>query len=296
MLTPTRTADIFARGLRFGESPRWHDGRLWFSDLYERAIFSVGPDAELRREVDVPAQPSGLGWLPDGRLLFVSMTELKVLRREHDGSIVEHGDVSPWSVFMANDMIVSKEGRAYVGNFGYIPGGWDDPPEVVRTTSLVRVDPDGSVSEAASDIEFPNGAAIFPDGRTLVIGETRGFRLTAFDVAADGTLSNRRVWAQLPAYGEKDAIGPDGGCLDAEGAFWVANALGSECVRVEEGGRILERVQTSQTCFACMLGGEDRRTLYCITGPPHSGSPDEAPEKDGLIESIRVEVPGAGWP
>jgi len=296
MAEAVRNAEVFATGLTFGESPRWHDGRLWFSDFYRRAIFSIGEEADLRREFDVPGQPSVLGWLPDGRMLIVSMLDMRILRREHDGRIVEHADVSPYSVYMANDMTVSGDGTAYVGNFGYEPHGWDDPPDIVKRANLVRVDPDGSVSVAAPDIDFPNGAAITPDGRTLIIGETKGFRLSAFDIADDASLSNRRVWAQFPGYGEPGAIGPDGGCLDADGCFWVANAITSECVRVAEGGVVLERVLTSLTCYACMLGGADRRTLFCLTGIPFSGSVHDSTGETGQIEYVRVASPGVGWP
>jgi sugar lactone lactonase YvrE len=165
----------------------------------------------------------------------------------------------------------------------------------LKTTSLVRVDPDGSAHEAASDLSFPNGTVIFPDGKTIVVGESLGMRMTAFDLNPDGTLTNQRVWAQFPAFGSEGAIAPDGSCLDADGCIWVANALGPECVRVAEGGQVRGRVRTSQGCYACMLGGEDRRTLYCLTAPS-SHAAHLTGKTDGRIERIRVDVPGDGLP
>ncbi len=278
----------FVEGLYFGEGPRWHDGRLWFSDFDDEAVFSVGEDGRPRREVDVPGSPSGLGWLPDGRLLVVCMTEHAVLRQEPDGSLTQHASLLPWSVFRANDMIVDAAGGAYVGNFGFDLDGFLHGDATPATTSLVRVDPDGTARQAAADLRFPNGMVLTPDGRTLVLAETMGFQLTAFDVAPDGSLSNRRVWASL------DGCAPDGICLDADGCVWAANALGAECVRVAEGGEVVGRVVTSQPAFACMLGGADRRTLFCCTAP--SSEPGGRTSRQGRIERAEVDIPGAGQP
>lgn len=290
MSDAARKTEPFIDGLRFGEGPRWHDGRLWYSDFYAHAVFSVDEGGDRRKELEVENQPSGLGWLPDGRLLVVSMIDRKVLRQELDGSLVVHGDVEPWATWHANDMVVSSDGRAYVGNFGFdLDAAFGGASDVIRETSLVRIDPDGTSCEAAADMGFPNGSVIFPDGRTLVVGESMRGRMTAFDIGEDGSLSNRRVWGQI------EGVAPDGCCLDAEGCIWVANAFGPEAVRVAEGGRILERVQTTQPCFACMLGGADRRTLYCITAPS-SLSHEVRDRQDGKIEQVRVEVPGAGLP
>jgi sugar lactone lactonase YvrE len=288
-----RTAGPFLTGIDFGEGPRWHDGRLWYSDFYHHAVYSVSESGDDRRvEVEVPEQPSGLGWMPDGTLLVVSMKDRKVLRQLSDGSLTEHADLRPWATWHGNDMVVAENGTAYVGNFGFnlealFAGGPDAPP--ISTTSIVRIDPSGVASEAAADMAFPNGTVIFPGGKLLVVGESFGTRMTAFDINDDGTLTNRRVWAQL------ELVAPDGCCLDAEGCIWVANALGSECVRVAEGGEVVDRVATSQNSFACMLGGADRRTLYCITGPSSNPS-DVAGLGLGKIEQARVDVPGAGLP
>ena len=286
---PTFTAEPFVDGLHYGEGPRWHDGRLWYSDFYDAAVFSVGDDGHPRPEVDVPTRPSGLGWLPDGRLLVVSMRDRTLLRREPDGTLVRHADLSPWANWPANDMLVDSRGRAYVGNFGFDLEGFFERRVEPATTSLVRVDPDGTACEAATGLGFPNGTVLTPDERTMVIAETFALQLTAFDVAADGSLSNRRVWASL------GDCAPDGICLDAEGCVWVANALAAECRRVAEGGEVVGRVVTGQSCFACMLGGPDRRNLYCCTAPTSQAS-EASKARNGRIERVEVEVPGAGLP
>jgi sugar lactone lactonase YvrE len=281
-------AEGFIDGVYFGEAPRWHEGRLWFSDFYAGGVFSVDEQGDRRREVEYAGQTSGLGWLPDGDLLVVSMLDHRVLRRRGD-TLQLHGDLSPWATGLANDMVVSATGHAYVGNFGFDLDAWRKGTAEIATTSLVRIDPDGTASVAASDLAFPNGTVIFPDGRTLVIAETFAGRLSAFDVAADGTLSNRRVWAQL------EHCAPDGICLDAEGCIWVANATAPECIRVAEGGTVVGRLVTEQPCFACMLGGADRSTLYAMVAPS-SEVTEVRPAPTGGIAAARVEVPGAGLP
>ncbi|HMD44832.1 MAG TPA: SMP-30/gluconolactonase/LRE family protein [Acidimicrobiales bacterium] len=291
-----RVTESFVGGLRFAEGPRWHDGRLWFSDQHGLAVFSAGEDGDLHREVEVPGQPSGLGWLPDGRLLIVSMRDRRLLRLEPDGTLVAHGELSPWATFHANDMVVSADGRSYAGNFGFdLDALMDGEPVELRTAAMVRVDPDGSSHLAAEDLAFPNGTVLFPDGATLVVAESMGWRLTAFDVAADGSLGRRRVWAAFPAFGEEGSVSPDGCCLDAEGCIWVANAMAPECLRVAEGGDIVDRVATGQNAYACMLGGADRTTLYCCTAPT-SHAAELTTQRSGRIEQVRVDVPGAGLP
>lgn len=281
-------AEPWQDGLRFGEAPRWHQGRLWYSDFFDHAVFSLGPDGR-RTEAEVPGQPSGLGWLPDGRLLVVSMVDRVVLRREPDGTLVHHADLAPWAGFHGNDMVVAADGTAFVGNFGFDLYGFYAGTVDPVATSLVAVSPDGTASQAAPDMAFPNGMVLFPDGRTLVVAESLAGRLTAFTVTPEGTLVDRRVWAPL------EACAPDGICLDAEGCVWVANALAPECLRVSEGGAVTGRVATSQPCFACMLGGQDRRTLFLMTAPT-SDEREVADRRDGRIERDRVAVPGAGLP
>ena len=281
-------------GLYFGEGPRWHNGRLWFSDFYDHAVKSMDTAGRVSIEHRFEDQPSGLGWLPDGRLLVVSMRALKVLRQEGRG-FVEHADLSGLARHMCNDMVVDGNGRAWVGNFGF-----DLDAELSRrgvasvvaehpSTNLVRVDPDGSVHLAAREMHFPNGTVVTPDGKTLVVGETLASCLTAFDILADGSLANRREWAAL---GQR---APDGICLDADGNIWVANAVAPECVLIAPGGEVLQVVATSQNCYACMLGGDDGRDLYAVTALT-SHHDVAAVERTGKIETARVKTPGAGWP
>ena len=287
-------ATILTEGLYFGEGPRWHEGRLWFSDFYAHAVKSVGVDGVQCIELELNDQPSGLGWLPDGRLLVVSMGELKLLRQDPDGLKV-HADLSEFSAHLCNDMVVDTAGRAWVGNFGFDldalieEKGVEDGLANHPSTNLVRVDPDGSAHLASPDMHFPNGTVVTPDGKTLIVAETLAMCLTAFDIEDDGSLTHRRVWAEVGMRA------PDGICLDEAGNVWVANALAAECVLVAEGGEILQTVETSQPCFACMLGGDDGRTLHMVTA---QGSDKRAAsaETTGKIEVIKVDVPGAGCP
>ena len=291
-MTETLTAEPFVSGLFFGECPRWHEGRLWYSDFFAHAVFSVAPGGEPRVEVDFDGEPAGLGWLPDGRLLINSRLDRLVYRREPDGTLVVHGDLRPFATWHANDMVVAANGQAYAGNFGFdLDGLYDGSVDAsaISATSLVRVDPDGTSHEAAADLRFPNGAVITEDGGTLIIAESFGGQLTAFERTADGTLTNRRVWAEL------DGVAPDGICLCADGSVWVANALAAECVRVAEGGAVLERVTTSRNCYACMLGDDDRRTLYLVTAVDSNAAVARA-NRDGALEKVRTTVPGSGLP
>lgn len=284
-----RPTSTFLEGLTFGEGPRWHGGRLWYSDFFHHAVWSVGlgPSPRPRKEAHVPGRPSGLGWLPDGRLLVVSMTDRRVLRREVDGTLATHAALDAWADCNANDMLVDETGRAYVGHFGFDLDAFFEGRVTPAPASLLRVDPDGTVTEVARDLQFPNGMVRF--GQTLVVAETFGLRLSAFGLAADGALTDRREWATLAG------CAPDGICGDAEGAVWVANALAPECLRVAEGGTVLDRVVTSQPCFACALGGPDRRTLFCCTAPT-SQSDRLRDRTEGRIEVAPVSVPGAGLP
>jgi sugar lactone lactonase YvrE len=274
---------VVARGLGFAEGPRWRDGQLWFSDFGSRAVWTVGDDREVRRVVEVSARPSGLGWLPDGRLLIVSMEDRRLLRLEN-GELIEHADLSGLATYMCNDMVVDAQGRAYVGNFGFDRRA--SPPQQPRPAEIVVVTPSGEARVVDDEVMFPNGSAITPDGGTLIVAETFGGRLTAFDIQPDGGLANRRTWASLPGRF------PDGICLDAEGAVWLADARGRACLRVAAGGEILDQVDTGRNCYACMLGGPERRTLFlCIAdGSEHAGA------RTAAIEAIEVEVPGAGLP
>jgi sugar lactone lactonase YvrE len=285
---------VLVGGLHFGEAPRWRDGELWFSDFYDYAVKSVDLDGQVRIRISIADRPSGLGWLPDGRLLIVSMTERSLLRLDPEG-LALHADLSSIATFHCNDMVVDSFGRAYVGNFGFdldtseISGTLSDVLSTHSGATLARVDPDGSVHAAADGLMFPNGTVITPDGRTMIVAESLGRRLTAFDVSSDGSLSNRRVWAEL---GRRT---PDGICLDADGAIWVANPLTPECFRVAEGGEILDVIETDHRCFACMLGGPDRRTLFMLTSQ-YSLALEAAVHRTGRVLIAEVDSPGAGLP
>ncbi len=276
---------VVAEGLSFPEGPRWHEGAFYFSDFYRHSVFRISAIGTLETVAGVPTQPSGLGWLPDGRMLIVSMTDRKLLRQEADGSLVEHANLYDLAAYHCNDMVVDATGGAYVGNFGFNSHGGETP----REGNLIRISPAGAVSVAAEGLAFANGSVITPDGKVLIVGETRGNRLSAWDIASDGSLSNRRIWADL---GKNF---PDGICLDAEGAIWVADPRNNETIRFAEGGEVLQRISTGDRgSFACMLGGEDRRTLYICTCA--GSGPAAAERRDGRIETIRVNIPGAGHP
>lgn len=280
-----QTPKVLLDGLAFAEGPRWHDGRLFFSDMHAGVVRALDLDGRVETVCEMAHEPSGLGWLPDGRLLVVSMQDRCLLRLDPDGLHVV-ADLSNLATFHCNDMVVDGKGRAYVGNFGF-----DlhlEKPEF-RKAEIVLVEPDGHARIAADDLSFPNGTVITPDGKTLIVGESFAARLTAFDVAEDGSLSNRRVWAKL-----ENAV-PDGICLDAEGAIWVASPVSAEVLRVHEGGRVSERVPVSTQAFACMLGGPDRRTLFLCTAEESHPERSRA-KRTGRIESVRVDVPGAGLP
>jgi sugar lactone lactonase YvrE len=271
-------------GLAFPEGPRWHDGRLFFSDQHAHQVLALAPDGTVEEIVRVEQQPSGLGWTPDGHLLIVSMIDRRLLRL--DGArLVEVADLSTLATFHCNDMVVSADGRAYVGNFGFDLDAGERP----RPATIVAVDPDGTATTAADEMRFPNGSVITPDGRTLIVGETVAGCLTAFTIEADGRLTNRRLWAQL-----KGAL-PDGICVDAEGAIWLACPLSRRCLRVAEGGAVLEEIATEQSAFACMLGGDDRRTLYICTSEMATAS-DTVAKRPGCIRTRTVDVAGAGLP
>ena len=254
----TRSVEVFFEGLDFGEGPRWHDGRLWVSDFFAHRVSSFDLTGTMTVEVALDDQPSGLGWLPDGDLLIVAMHSRQIRRVDLEGRIHLHANLTAVAAGPCNDMVVDRTGNAYVGNFGFEVGAAGARPQ---PADLALVRPDGSVEVVATDLRFPNGSVITPDSSTLIVGESMGQRYTAFSIEADGTLTERRLWADLTGKG------PDGCVLDADGAIWMADAFGSGCCRVAEGGEILEVVTASQPVFACTLGGEDHRTLFLITAP-----------------------------
>jgi sugar lactone lactonase YvrE len=266
-------------GIAFGESPRWHDGRLWFADWGTREIIAAGADGVTEVVVGPEAAPWCFDWLPDGRMLIVSSERQRLLRREPGGTIVTHADLSGLDAHQWNDIAVDGRGNAYVGNIGFdFPGG-EFAPGI-----LAVITPDGTARVAATDVAFPNGIAVTPDDGTLILAESYANRLTAFDIAPDGGLSGRRVWADLPGgY-------PDGICLDAEGAVWYGDVPNQQAVRVREGGEILDTIKLDRGCFACALGGN---TLYLVA-TEFAGtvtSPDQP--RTGQIRTARVPVPSA---
>lgn len=291
----TRQPTVVLEKLSFLEGPRFRHGRLWLSDFYTHRVLSCRPDgSDLGEEATVPAQPSGLGWLPDGRLLVVSMRDLRVLRREPDGTLVTHADLTAVAREACNDMVVDAAGRAYVGCFGFdLTGG-----APVEAAPLIRVDPDGSVTVAADGLWFPNGSVVIGD--RLVVAESLGDRISAFDIAPDGSLGPRRDWAR---FGEVPtstnagealasvAVAPDGICADAEGAVWVADAMGRRVVRVREGGEIVDEIDPGTGVYACVLGGDDGRTLFLCTAPSFAEH-ERRNAREAALLAVRVGVPG----
>jgi sugar lactone lactonase YvrE len=281
MTTPT----VLATGLGMGESPRWYGDRLWYSDMGTHELVAV--DTEGRREVVaiVAGMPMGTGWLPDGRMLVVSSRDGRLLRREPNGSVALHADMSGLSTFPWGDAVVDGRGNTYAGNIGFeFPGGEFAPG------TLALVTPDGTSRTVADGLAFPNGIAVTPDNATLIVAESYAGRLTAFDVQADGGLTNRRVWAAV------QGSAPDGICLDAHGAIWYADVPNRRCVRVREGGGVLDTIAVDGGCFACALGGADRRTLFLMVAPwpPAGGMGGSA--RGGRILTVEAPAPGIGWP
>jgi sugar lactone lactonase YvrE len=289
-------------GMSYLEGPRWHDGRVYVSDFYTGDVLAVDLDGGADPEIvaNVPSQPSGLGWMPDGSMLVVSMRDRRVLRIRDGGAPEVHADLSALAPWHLNDMVVDSRGRAYVGNFGFdLMSG-----AAMRSTGIVRVDPDGTATVVAEDLMFPNGTVILPDARTLVVAETLGGCLTAFDVDDDGALSNRRVWAKLSDTPDTDDLGeliaaggvaPDGTALDAEGAIWAADALGGRVLRVREGGDVVEEIAPGTGVFACALGGADGRTLVMCAAPSFAEH-ERRDTREAVLLACEVDVPRAGLP
>ena len=279
-----REPTVVHTGVDFGEGPRWHDERLWFSDFYRQGIFSIGVDGE-RRELAVDDQPSGLGWMPDGTLLYVSMTAKRVMAVSPGGEPVVHADLSQIATHFCNDMVVSVDGHAYVGNFGFDL----ENQAPFEAAYLAHIAPDGEVRRVEHPLAFPNGSVIAPDGSTLIVGETFGGQYTAFDLDDDGHPVNPRVWAAVPG------ASPDGCALDADGAIWMSDFVGQRFARVHEGGEVSAEIPVDGAAVACMLGGPDGRTLFGFVSP--GSHPDEVAGK-GLtkIVSVEVDTPRAGCP
>lgn len=296
-----KTLRTVADGYTYTEGLRWYNGELWFVDFYTKTVNKVTAEGEVQLICEVEAQPSGLGWLPDGRLLVVSMKDRRVLRQEEDGTLVEHADLSEVFTGHANDMVVAPNGNAYVGNFGFdLMGGADHE---FANVALVR--PDGSVQVAAEHLSFPNGMVITPDEKTLIVNELFGNRISQFDIHDDGTLGERRDVANFGDLGDEPnvdqrlasaTIGPDGLALDASGAVWIADSINSRAARIAEGGEILETVSTAPDgVFAVALGGENGNTLFLSVAPDFDETKRSA-AREAAVKAVEMEVGHAGTP
>jgi sugar lactone lactonase YvrE len=296
-----RDVTTLFEGGRFFEGPRWRDGTWWISDFYRHTVSRIATDGTETVITEVEAQPSGLGWLPDGSLVISSMKDHKVLRFI-DGELSVLADLEGMVGGHLNDLVTDVHGHTFVGNFGFdLMGGGAPAP-----AALIRVDPDGTATVAARDLHFPNGTVITPDGSTLIVGETTGNRYTAFDLAPDGTLSNRRVWAAFGALPQAETflegmalikVAPDGCSLDAEGHIWSADALNNRCVRVAPGGEIVEEITVPGDLgiYACQLGGDDGRTLLLCAAPDFFEH-NRIGSDDAILFTTTVDVPHAGLP
>lgn len=296
-----RAVSTLVTGGGFFEGPRWRDGTWWVSDFYRHSVSRVAPDGTETVVVEVENQPSGLGWLPDGTLVISSMKDHKVLRYA-DGALEVLADLTGLVGGHLNDLVVDGHGRTYVGNFGFDLMGGGLP----ATADLIRVDPDGTVTVAATDLEFPNGTVITPDGSTLIVGETTGNRYTAFTIAADGSLLDRRVWGAFGgapeggSFGDRLAeivVAPDGCTLDADGYIWAADALGNRAVRVAPGGEIVDEVAGPDGLgvYACQLGGADGTTLLLCCAPDFFEH-NRSVAREAILVTVEVDVPHAGLP
>jgi sugar lactone lactonase YvrE len=272
-------------GIAFGESPRWHDDRLWFSDWGAQEIIAVDLEGESEVIVRVPSFPFCIDFLPDGRLLIVSASDRLLLRREPDGPLVTHADLSTLSEHPWNDIVVDGRGNAYIGNIGF-----DFPEAEFAPGTLALVTPDGSARQVADGVAFPNGIVVTPDNSTLIVAESYANRLTAFDITADGSLSNRRMWAELGGGV------PDGICLDAEDAVWYGDVPNKRCVRVREGGEVLQTIALDRGCFACMLGGPDGKTLFMVAQVWSGMESTAEGERTGQLLTSPAPAVSAGWP
>jgi sugar lactone lactonase YvrE len=280
------TPEILLDDLVFPEGPRWHNGALYFSDMHAGIVWRVTPQGVATKVLDLSSLPSGLGWRPDDMLHVVSMLDRRFLRVTPQGPVTV-ADLSSIAPYPINDMVIGLQGHAYIGTFGCDLNKGEAP----RPTQLFCVHPNGAIKVAAEDMLFPNGAVITPDGKTLIVAETFGNRLTAFDIESDGALSHRRVFAQFD-----ETTLPDGICLDQEGAVWVASASGNKIIRAKQGGEITDNIALpDRNSYACMLGGPDRRDLYICTARHYL--PERTRElRSGRIEVMRVAVAGAGLP
>jgi sugar lactone lactonase YvrE len=287
MSTPGLMSDVrtLTTGLVLGESPRWHDGRLWFADWGAQELLAIDLSGTREVMLKMASSPFSIDWLPDGRLLVVFARDGRLLRREPDGRLATHADLSRLSHQPWNEIVVDGRGNAYVNNIGFdFPGG-QFAPGIIAVVS-----PDGSARQVADGVAFPNGMVVTPDNSTLILAESYGKKLTAFDIAADGSLSNKRTWADL-----RDGT-PDGICLDADGAIWYAGVPNKRCARVREGGRVLQTINLDRGCFACMLGGPDQKTLFVMAAEFRGGANMRDVTRTGQVLTVEAPAPHVGWP
>jgi sugar lactone lactonase YvrE len=296
-----RDVRVVLSGGAFFEGPRWRDGTWWVSDFYRRSVSRVSPDGRETLVTEVEGQPSGLGWLPDGSLVISSMKDRRLLRFA-DGRLATLADLSEYCGGHLNDLVIDAGGHIFTGDFGMDLMGGGEP----RTASLKRVDPDGTVTVVADGLHFPNGSVITPDGATLIVGETLGNRFTAFDLAADGSLTGRRVWAEFapePTGTTTEeviaqlVVAPDGCSLDADGHIWAADAVGGRVVRVAPGGAIVDEIRAPDRLgvYACQLGGDDGRTLLMCAAPDFYEHL-RADTREAVLLATEVDVPHDGRP
>jgi sugar lactone lactonase YvrE len=284
---PSTELQTLLTGLTFGESPRWHENRLWFSNWGAQEVVAVDLEGKSEVMVRVPTTiPFSIDWLPDGRLLVVSGREGLLLRREADGTLVTHADLRRLSEKGWNEIVVDGRGNTYVNGGGFsLMAGENFAPGIIAL-----VTPDGSIRQVADGIAFPNGMAVTADNSTLIIAESYGRKLTAFEIAPDGSLRKRRVWAGLGGGV------PDGICIDADNAVWYADVPNKCCVRVREGGEVLQTVKLDRGCFACMLGGPERKTLFLMAAEWHGPDKMASAARTGQVLTIEAPVRGVGWP
>lgn len=293
--------EVAVDGFHYLEGPRWYQNTLWFVDFYTQGVYRVNDKGIAKKIVHIEQQPSGLGWLPDGRMLVVSMKDRKVLRLENDGNLVVHADIWEHCGGHANDMVVSANGNAYVGDFGFdLMGGADH-----KNTGLVLVKPDGSSQIVAEELAFPNGMVISSDQKRLIVNELFGNKITQFDINEDGSLENKRDFANFGELGNEPNLGlrienasilPDGLALDMDGAVWIADTLNQRAVRIAEGGEILETIDTAPDgIFAVTLGGQDGKTLFMCAAPDWDETSRKA-ETKGRMLAVQVNVGHAGTP
>lgn len=289
-----RDVKTLMTGIEMGECPRWHDGKLWFADWVGERLYTLDNAGNSDVVAEIASLPFSIDWLPDGRLLVVNARQNTLQRLASDGSFELHANLGTLSAFGCNEIVIDKRGNVYVDNINFemssgpMKAYRDFQQTGFRPGFIALLTPDGTLRRVAEGLAFPNGMAIAPDNRTLIVAESFSADLTAFDIAADGSLSNRRVWAHI------EGQGADGICMDAEGAVWASS--GARCIRLREGGLVLDEVRLDRMCFACMLGGEDGRTLFMVANGWTGTIPGRGGEPTGRVYAARVEVPHAGFP